>query len=153
MIDFDDYPNSIEITLRIWGGLDYTSENLDEPEYHIVLSAGGSDPQPRISYHLTKFKGKSRQLSMFENNRLLEQLKKLSLQTPDQLRRMVICDPPAPSYQLLIRYEGTSLDMSWDSGKVDDGANPNTANDFVELIEEIEPLDYEGLGVAKRILE
>lgn len=153
MIDFDDYPNAVEITIKIRGGLDYTSENLDGPEYHIVLSAGGSDPQPRISYNLTKFKGKSRLLSRFENNRILEGLKKLNLQIPDQIRRMLICDPPAPWYQLHIRCEGTNLDMKWDSGDVADGTNPNTANDFVELIQEVEPLDYEGLGVAKRDLD
>jgi hypothetical protein len=153
MIDFNDYPDAVEITVKIRGGLDYTSENFDEPEYHIVLSVGGSDPQPRISYHLTKFKGKSRLLSRFENNRILEELKKLTLQIPDQLRQMVICDPPTPWYQLHIRCEGTSLDMTWDSGEVNDGENTNSANGFVELIQEVEPLDYEGLGVAKRDLD
>lgn len=142
-------------TLKIRGGLDYSSENCDFPEYHIVLSTSGSDPQPRISYYLTKFKGKTRQLSRFENSKLIEKLRVLRLQIPkaSPYTELVIADPPAPWYQLLIRRKGMTLDLSWDSGEVDDGANPNTANDFVELIEEIEPLDYEGLGVKKRCLD
>lgn len=155
MIDLDYYPDGIEITLKIRGGLDFTSESSDSPEYHIVLSTSGSDPQPRICYYLTKFKGKSRQLSRFENSKLLEKLRVLRLQVPEESPyvTVIMADPPSPWYQLLVRLKGMTLEMSWDSGEVDDGANPNTANDFVELIEEIEPLDYEGLGVMRRMID
>lgn len=142
-----DWSTRIELTLKINGGLDWSSldDSDDGPEYHIVLHTGPSFGSPTITYHASKFYGKSRNMTRFESQQLLKCLRSLKLKIPDDGNEIVNTNRPMPWCQLIIKYENTTLDMSWLSDDYYDDEEPLcTSSALVRLIQEIEPIDQTG---------
>lgn len=150
---FDDEIPIIEITYKIRGGINFEGEGWDWPEYHIVLQPYAKHLDSAITYYLTKFIGKTRKLSAFEAQMLIDAVSAITPKFPTYVEEIIICDPPTPILQLIVKSGQTIIDMTWEVDDCyEDNETPDPTNQLIRLIEKIEPLDYKGLNVEPIVL-
>lgn len=144
----DEELGAVEITYKLRGGV-CLSGNAIGSEYHLVLQLDPRVDDSWIAYYLTTFKGKSRKLSRYETDKLLDRVKRLTPKLPIPSDMDVIADPPPPYIELSVKYGNSSIQMSWvDDSIYDDEDEPlHPTDQLINLIAEIEPLDYEGLDI------
>lgn len=112
-----------------------------------------SSKRLRPIHGIAPFKGKSRKLSRFETDQILNKVRNLTpkIPPPTDIEVLVLADPPPPFIELSIKYGDSSIQMNWtnDSYNYDEDEPTHPADQLIDLISEVEPFDYEGLGVEQ----
>lgn len=148
----DDEISVVEITYKTRGGVT-PGEYCIGAEYHLVLQLDPKSDHSWITYYIAPFKGKSRKLSRFETDQILNKVRNLTpkIPPPTDIEVLVLADPPPPFIELSIKYGDSSIQMNWtnDSYNYDEDEPTHPADQLIDLISEVEPFDYEGLGVEQ----
>lgn len=136
----------IKIVYKLAGGLsDQMLVGLAR-EYRITLHLPCEKKQSEITYFISPQISKSRKLSEFEANKLIKRVRALvPMIPPDDGMIEMVTD--TPSEQLVIKSKGFKFDVTIDGSFY---MAPPSVDRLIRLIYEIEPIDFEGLGVKPR---
>lgn len=133
----------IKIALKCAGGLNANMHVGLAYEYRLTLHLPFSNKKSDISYFLSDEISKSRKLSDFETKLLIQKVRAVTPMFPsDDGAIHMMTD--VPSLQLIIKSKGFKFDITIDGDFYDP---PESVSELIELIEDIEPIDFDGLGV------